>query len=71
MSKKVDIRLKLPTEVCRPWARAAASRGLNLTAFITAVVSAELIRTGEMKVDQESPTQPNVRDVLSQWGDDV
>lgn len=50
MVRKVDVRIKLPADVATPWTRAAYARGLNLTSFITAVVSAELVRTGELSV---------------------
>ena len=51
MTELPDIRIKLTSKYVRDlWQAAASKRGLSMTAFITATVSAELIRTGELNL---------------------
>ena len=50
MSNPIEVRIKLPHLIHKKWQHAAELRGLTLKAFISATVSAELIRTGEIEL---------------------
>lgn len=55
MSDRTEIRILLPVELHTHWKSAAALRNLSVTAFISAVVSAELLRTGELPISTKTP----------------
>ena len=54
MFSGTEIRIKLPQNIHQKWIKAASIRGLSLKGFISATVSAELIRTGELNPATES-----------------
>lgn len=56
MTNYSEVRIKLPQNIHQKWQQAAAVRGLPLKAFISATISAELIRTGELQICPEDST---------------
>lgn len=60
MSSDNEVRIKLAPNIHQKWSRAASVRGLTLKGFISATVSAELIRTGELNPATESGSNVDV-----------
>ncbi len=72
MNNDVEVRIKLAPSIHRKWQLAAVVRGLSLKGFIASTVSAELIRTGELKLASSSPVPlaPLSGDEELDWGGD-
>jgi hypothetical protein len=82
MSEPTEIRIKTPPEVLNQWKRAAALRNLSVAAFISSLVSAELLRTGELSITavtstntppKVAPAKPALKDfssVAEAWAED-
>lgn len=54
MSSDYEVRIKLAPDIHQKWSRAAEVRGLTLKGFISATISGELIRTGELDLSTKS-----------------
>jgi len=61
MNDGIDVRIRLTPERHKKWLFAANLRGLTLTAYITATVSGEMIRTGELSVTPVTAAEPPLK----------
>ena len=78
MSGDYEVRIRLAQNIHKKWIAAAELRGLTLKGFISATVSAELIRTGELNPAAEcgvtvvtpAPTPAPQPKTGSSWDDE-
>lgn len=70
MTEETEIRFKLPQKLHLLWSNSASTRGLTLKAFVVSLVSAELMRTGELTHAAMATPTSAPAPTRSVWDDD-